>query len=288
MTSASESLYISPQALSSAIKNLENELGITLLTRSNKGVKLTQHGQKVCAHAETILKNVHQIHDYCLEQQPVSAVSDKLSIATSPICAVLFLPHLLLRFATKFPDVKIATSEDASNEIIENVQNEVYDIGIITANEGYLETHYKKLKKELTVVELCTGHLSIICSAFSSAFEKKSISWKDACELPMIVAHSDNLELFHIPIFDTYKPKKTYNYTNINVTLTTILHSEFVGLGIDEGLKYMPPATQEALHVVPLSENIKNTVYLFCKKTSLKRPAIDAFFKLAVYANKRL
>ena len=45
MSQASESLFITPQALSFAIRKLEEELGMPLLIRSSSGTELTENGQ---------------------------------------------------------------------------------------------------------------------------------------------------------------------------------------------------------------------------------------------------
>lgn len=62
MTSASDMLYISQQSISREIKNLENELGITLFLRSKNGVELTVDGQKAYDSAKKLLK---QYYAFC-------------------------------------------------------------------------------------------------------------------------------------------------------------------------------------------------------------------------------
>lgn len=74
-------------------------------------------------------------------------------------------------------------------------------------------------------------------------------------------------------------PKKTYNYSNVVIALNTVVQSEFVGLSIDEGINYCNGPIFENLHVIPLSENIDNNVFIFCRKDKKETPTIDAFFK---------
>ena len=47
LRAASEQVFVTEQAMSSAIRKLEKECGVSLLRRSNKGVSLTEHGQYV-------------------------------------------------------------------------------------------------------------------------------------------------------------------------------------------------------------------------------------------------
>lgn len=60
ITKAAQNLYISQQALSEALKLLENELGFALFIRSNKGVKLTPSGEKILHDLDVIIPLIHK------------------------------------------------------------------------------------------------------------------------------------------------------------------------------------------------------------------------------------
>lgn len=64
MSAASERTYISRQALSKAISDLENELGVSLFVRSNNGINLTAEGNHLYKKANSILKQISELHDY--------------------------------------------------------------------------------------------------------------------------------------------------------------------------------------------------------------------------------
>lgn len=55
MNEASKELYISQPALSSAIKELEKEMGIEIFTRSPQGISLTVDGQEFIRYAHQVL-----------------------------------------------------------------------------------------------------------------------------------------------------------------------------------------------------------------------------------------
>lgn len=57
---AASELFISQQALSATIKNLEEELGKLLFIRSNKGVKLTSEGEQVLAEIKPLLEHFNK------------------------------------------------------------------------------------------------------------------------------------------------------------------------------------------------------------------------------------
>lgn len=57
---ASQKLHITPQALSTAIKKLEDELGFELLNRSFKGISLTGNGEWLVQEASLFLNKIEE------------------------------------------------------------------------------------------------------------------------------------------------------------------------------------------------------------------------------------
>ena len=60
LTEASERLFITQQSLGKAIRDLENELGVQLLVRNNRGCTLTKEGYEALQQAKEILDKIHQ------------------------------------------------------------------------------------------------------------------------------------------------------------------------------------------------------------------------------------
>lgn len=61
ISSASEKLHISHQALNRSLKALEEELGTTLFNRSPNGVSLTPQGEKTVETAKNILNQLNDL-----------------------------------------------------------------------------------------------------------------------------------------------------------------------------------------------------------------------------------
>ena len=55
ITSAAKKLFIAQPSLTAAIRELENEYGITIFMRSNKGIKLTSEGEEFLGYARQVL-----------------------------------------------------------------------------------------------------------------------------------------------------------------------------------------------------------------------------------------
>ena len=69
---ASQKLHITPQALSTAIKKLEDELGFELLNRSFKGITLTTNGEWLVQEASVFLNKIEERKEHYLHTQNAS------------------------------------------------------------------------------------------------------------------------------------------------------------------------------------------------------------------------
>ena len=58
---AAQKLFLSQSGISTAVRELEGELGITLLTRSNRGVEFTPEGKEFLSYAVSLLEQKRQI-----------------------------------------------------------------------------------------------------------------------------------------------------------------------------------------------------------------------------------
>ena len=66
---ASKNLFISQQGLNKSITQLESELGVKLIERSRRGVRLTRSGEIVLARAERIVSEYDQLADELVEDR---------------------------------------------------------------------------------------------------------------------------------------------------------------------------------------------------------------------------
>ena len=87
ISSTAQRLYVTQQAVSKSIKQLEQELGIEILIRTNMGVRLTPIGQKVMEFARRVLDEEEQLRQ---EIQESKIAEEK----TKPCIFRLVLPHL--------------------------------------------------------------------------------------------------------------------------------------------------------------------------------------------------
>lgn len=123
-----EKLYMSQPAVSQAIRQLENELGVMLFTRTPKGVTLTNEGRVLLEYTssalnllgagEQKLKNTHSLKE------------GELKIgATDTICRHYLLPFLE-RFSTTYPGIKLKILNRTTGELCNLVKSGEISLGV--------------------------------------------------------------------------------------------------------------------------------------------------------------
>ena len=98
ITGAAEKLYISQPSLSTALKELETELGVVLMQRNNNGVVFTAVGDEVYAYSQRILQNVAEIQQIpsdleTMESRSMSLASNFFSGTNLLVDTILALQH---------------------------------------------------------------------------------------------------------------------------------------------------------------------------------------------------
>lgn len=135
LANASKTLHVSQSALSQAITHLESELNIQIFTRSRIGVSTTKEGDKIIEKADEVLEAIVQLKKEADNQVNFSV--DLLRISTIAGLTVPFIDTYII-FKNKKAAFKIDISEKSSQEIIEEIKNDVIDIGFIAINKSNL------------------------------------------------------------------------------------------------------------------------------------------------------
>ena len=93
---AAEALHISPAALSKAIKQLEYEVGITLLARAGRGIVITAEGRELAHRARPLIENIDKLKLDFTEKKKLTVLNIKpLRIGSFEIFTTHFLSLLL-------------------------------------------------------------------------------------------------------------------------------------------------------------------------------------------------
>lgn len=154
---AAEVLYVAQPSLTSAVKELEKEMGIIIFNRGGKGVTLTADGAEFIAHA----KQLYAQYDMMMEKYiGGKGYKKKFGISMQHYSfAVKSFVELVKKYNTS--EYEFAVRETKTKEVIADVASSKSELGIL-----YLSDFNKKtITRLLTQNNLCFHHL-INCRAY--------------------------------------------------------------------------------------------------------------------------
>lgn len=106
---AAQACFVSQPTLSTQLKKLEEELGVTLIERTNRQVLLTAVGERVVAQAQRVLREANQLATIAEEYADPFGGDFRLGII--PTVAPYLLPKILGPIRKSLPTLKIQLTE---------------------------------------------------------------------------------------------------------------------------------------------------------------------------------
>ena len=131
MNEAARTLFIAQPSLSQAIKDLEEEIGISLFNRSNRGVRLTPEGAEFLGYARAVVEQYRLVEDrYIAKKNSKKKFSVSMQHYTFAVKAFV---ELVKQFG--MDEYEFAAHETKTYEVIEDVKNFRSEIGILYVND---------------------------------------------------------------------------------------------------------------------------------------------------------
>jgi LysR family hydrogen peroxide-inducible transcriptional activator len=154
---AAESCNVSQPTLSSQIRKLENELGVTLLERNNKRVDVTPVGQQILEHARRVLAEAGQIESVARAAR--DPLVGALRLGVIPTLAPYLLPLMLGPLRIEYPGLAIELWEDQTRLLVEGLRSHRLDAALVASTLGTPEFAEVALFAEPLVAVLPPGHV---------------------------------------------------------------------------------------------------------------------------------
>jgi LysR family hydrogen peroxide-inducible transcriptional activator len=126
---AAEACAVSQPALSMQIKELEDELKISLVERRKTGIELTEQGEEIARRARVILASVRDLVDYAKHQEGV--LSGVLKLGAIPSIAPYLLPAALPELQRRFPALNLQLRETLTANLVRELVTGDLDLILI-------------------------------------------------------------------------------------------------------------------------------------------------------------
>jgi LysR family hydrogen peroxide-inducible transcriptional activator len=126
---AAQACAVSQPALSMQIKELEDELKVSLVERRKSGIELTEQGEEIARRARSILASMRDLLDYAKHQEGV--LSGVLKLGAIPSIAPYLLPAALPELQRRFPALHLQLRETVTSNLVRELVTGDLDLILI-------------------------------------------------------------------------------------------------------------------------------------------------------------
>jgi len=153
---AAEACFVSQPTLSTQLKKLEAELGVTLVERNPRHISLTVAGARVVDRARVILAETENIRVIARQaQDPESAT---LRLGLFPTLAPYLLPHVVPNLHRRFPKLELLLVEEKTEVVLQRLRDGELDAGILALPVTDTHLHHEELFTEDFVLAVPADH----------------------------------------------------------------------------------------------------------------------------------
>ena len=209
ITQAAENLFMGQPNLSKAIRELEENLGITIFKRTSKGIITTQKGEEFLVYAKRILAQIDEL-EHIYNKNHDEKQSFSISIPRGSYMAYGFTNFV--RRLDMDKEIEIYYKETNSVEAISNIVQSNYNLAIIRYRDVF-EQYFTRLlrEKELKSELLWQFRYIALMSKEHPLANKPVLTCADLAN-SIEILHSDNA----VPTLPTIEAKRMENIENSN------------------------------------------------------------------------
>lgn len=153
---AAQRLFMTQPPLSRQIQLLERSLGVQLLDRSNRQVRLTVAGRQFLRDAQHLLAYTEQASDSA--RRLASGEAGQLVIGFTAVSGYHMVPELLGAAAQSLPDIGFELHEMVSSDQTEALAANMIDIGFVRHVDPRPGWSYQLASREPLMVVMPDGH----------------------------------------------------------------------------------------------------------------------------------
>lgn len=143
---AAEAQFVTQSTLSAGIKELETVLGVQLVERDNRSVRLTPVGEDVVARARELLAAATDLTE--VARSAIRPLSGPLRLGAIPTVAPYLLPRVLPALRRAHPELKLYLREDFTQRLLERLRAGGLDIALIALPFDTGDLYVRELFKD--------------------------------------------------------------------------------------------------------------------------------------------
>lgn len=262
ISAAAEALHVAQPSLSRQMKDLEEELGVSLFERGNRKITLTEEGMVLRKRAEEMVRLMQ------MTEEEISSIKNHISgsvrIGAGESISFHYLSRAAASLADEHPDIRFHITSGDTQDLMDELQNGLIDFAVIFTDVDH--TLYQSLPLP------AEDSFGVLMPKDSPLAEKDVIHWSDLKGLPVIVSRAS------LPHFTGAEDLSSLN---IVATYNLIFNASLL---VEDGLGYaicfdrlINTTGDSTLCVRPLVPQIRNAGNLIWKKYQIFSPAVQLF-----------
>ncbi len=260
---AANNCHISHSAVSKSIKALEEELGVRLLERQTKGVRLTQTARFLLPHARQIVQNVDAIPSLLRQYQDHGSeeYSGRFIIAATPPIIDTILQSILKKFQDRYPDLHIDLHVISQNDHEDLYTKPLGDLTFLSNVCDTVSMHTtdcaRQISPQLRQETLFRLNFSLVMKKDSAYARKRVLSVRNTRNAKYIFNYFSRLDslIFSREDFARTRSKILLKSDNIDTIKKFIRNFDAFYLA-DSALVRLFFAAEEDFRIIPVKDLI--------------------------------
>ena len=249
---AAEVCGVTQPTLSSAIRQLEDQLGVQLVFRGSRFQGLTPEGTRVLDWARRIVSDMRALK---AEMKVVrSGLSGTVRIGVIPT-ALPMVAELTAPFIARHPNVRVSILSRTSVEILAEIESLELDAGITYLDNEPLG--------RVAQVPLYTEFYRLLCAPGTALAGRAQVSWAEVAEQPLCLLTSDmqNRRIVNQHLAEAGAAVVPQVESNSTIALiahvmtgrwASVVPTKLAGMALAGGLVAVPIVEPEAEHLIGL------------------------------------
>ena len=201
ISAAAQSLHLSQPSLSRQLKELEEELGVTLFIRGRRRIELTEEGLILRKRASEMMQLVELTESEISEVK--NDISGTLSIGAGESRSMRRITAVFKELKDQYPNIRLNIVSGDTEDLQDRLDRGLLDFALIFTDFDKEAYHYlPSSSKEI---------FGVIMRKDSDLADKDFITIKDLYDKPLIVSRANGLQLFNSPQVRHLQIAATYN-----------------------------------------------------------------------------
>ncbi|MEF2074162.1 LysR family transcriptional regulator [Consotaella aegiceratis] len=217
ITQASERINISQPSISTAISQLEQEMGLQLFVRHHaQGLSLTPAGRKMFHEVKRLLEQAEGL--YGVASEASEEVRGTLNVGCLTTLAPMILPELSVSFNSAFPKAQVRPDAGHQQGLLEGLTRATIDIAI---------TYDLQIPPGIEFLPLAKLPVHALLGESDVLARHSSVSLKELAALPLILLDLPLSREYFLALFmkEGLQPNIAYRFTQPDIIRTMVANS---------------------------------------------------------------